>query len=66
MSKDGDMAAFGASEAACYKYPGADQQPLRAAFCEGAAWAAEEIEKLKQEVSSLRRQSVIASHMRRV
>lgn len=34
-----DMAAFGASDAACYLYPGADQQAERAAFCEGAAHA---------------------------
>lgn len=32
----GDMAAFGASDAASYLYPGADQQAERAAFCEGA------------------------------
>lgn len=35
-----DMAAFGASDAACTLYPGADQQAERAAFCEGAAHAA--------------------------
>jgi len=34
-----DMAAFGASDAACYFYPGEDQQAERAAFCEGAAHA---------------------------
>lgn len=33
-----EMAAFGASDAACYLYPGADQQAERAAFCAGAAW----------------------------
>ena len=32
-----DMAAFGASDAACTLYPGADQQALRQAFCDGAA-----------------------------
>lgn len=32
-----DMAAFGASDAACYRYPGEDEAPLRHAFCEGAA-----------------------------
>lgn len=34
-----DMAAFGASDAACTLYPGTDQQAERAAFCEGAAHA---------------------------
>jgi len=32
-----DMAYFGASEAACYHYPGEDQQALRDAYCRGAA-----------------------------
>ncbi len=32
-----DMAAFGASHAACYLYPGVDQQAERSAYCEGAA-----------------------------
>lgn len=32
-----DLAAFGASDAACYKYPGEDQLKERAAYCEGAA-----------------------------
>lgn len=36
----GDMAAFGASEAACYLYPGENQQAERAAFCEGARHSA--------------------------
>jgi hypothetical protein len=36
----GDMAAFGASDGACYHYPGADQQSERAAYCRGARWAA--------------------------
>lgn len=35
-----DMAAFGASDAACYHYPGEDQQAERAAFCAGAAHSA--------------------------
>lgn len=34
------MAAFGASEAACYHYPGAHQQAERAAFCHGSEYAA--------------------------
>lgn len=34
---DADMRAFGASDAACYAYPGEDQGPLRAAFMAGAA-----------------------------
>lgn len=32
-----DLRAFGASDAACYKYPGADQAALRQAYCNGAA-----------------------------
>lgn len=42
MDDAATMAAFGASEAACYKWP--DDTPeartCRAAFCEGSAWAA--------------------------
>jgi hypothetical protein len=34
-----DMIAFGASDAACYLYPGEDQSNERAAFCAGAAHA---------------------------
>jgi hypothetical protein len=34
-----EMAAFGASGAACYLYPGEDQQNERAAFCAGASHA---------------------------
>jgi hypothetical protein len=30
------MAYFGASEAACYYYPGKDEQLLRDAYCRGA------------------------------
>lgn len=33
------MAAFGASEAACYHYPGAHQQAERTAFCHGSEYA---------------------------
>lgn len=45
----GDMAAFGASHAACYKWPEDTVQAraCRAAYCDGAAWAAEEIERLQ-------------------
>lgn len=32
------LSAFGASEAACYFYPGEDEQRERAAFCAGAAY----------------------------
>ncbi len=35
-----DLAAFGASDAACYLYPGEDQAAERAAFCAGAAYSA--------------------------
>ncbi|KPF74581.1 hypothetical protein IP68_12545 [Blastomonas sp. AAP25] len=30
-------AAFGASDMACYLYPGEEQQPERAAYCKGAS-----------------------------
>ena len=36
---DPDMVRFGASEGAAYAYPGADQQSLRAAFCDGAVYS---------------------------
>ena len=38
-----DMAAFGASDAACYEYPGKNQQAERLAFCAGAAHAVSSI-----------------------
>lgn len=41
-----DLAAFGASDAACYLYPGEAQAAERAAFCAGAAYSA------KQSVAS--------------
>lgn len=34
-----ELAAFGASDAACYLYPGEDQSAERAAYCAGAAHA---------------------------
>jgi hypothetical protein len=37
LSDEAEMRAFGASEMACYLYPGEDQAKERAAFCEGAA-----------------------------
>ena len=37
---EAEMVAFGASDAACYYYPGEDQLKERAAFCDGAAHAA--------------------------
>jgi hypothetical protein len=36
LAEAGEMAAFGASDAACYLYPGEDQQGERAAYCQGA------------------------------
>jgi Lar family restriction alleviation protein len=39
-----DMAAFGASDMACYEYPGEDQAKERAAFCAGAAHAVRQAE----------------------
>lgn len=45
----GDWAAFGASDAACYKWPDdtAEHKALRAAYIEGAAEQAELIEALR-------------------
>jgi len=37
---EGDMAAFVASDRACYEYPEEDQAALRAAFVAGATWIA--------------------------
>lgn len=36
-TKGYDLARFGASDAACYKFPGADQTRERAAYCDGVA-----------------------------
>jgi hypothetical protein len=49
MTDTETMAAFGASERACYEYPdGSDIAALqRAAFCAGSAWAAVQIETLR-------------------
>lgn len=58
-----DLAAFGASDAACYLYPGEDQQKERSAFCEGAAHAVssldpageavtQETDRLEQEITA--------------
>jgi len=50
------MAAFGASEAACYHWPSdaeGDRQ-CREAFCMGAGWSAKEIDRLRAEVETLR------------
>lgn len=51
----GDMAAFGASHHACYEYPQDTDiaKAQRAAFCEGAAWSADRIEKLQTALSAL-------------
>lgn len=56
------LAAFGASDAACYHYAGADQQGERAAFCAGASWGRTppptdhiEIEALRSALSPLAR-----------
>jgi hypothetical protein len=50
------MAAFGASESACYKWPDDTDmhRACRAAFCDGAGWAAAEIERLTRENERLR------------
>jgi len=43
------MAAFGASEAACYHWPSdaESDKRCREAFCMGAGWSAKEIERLR-------------------
>lgn len=43
-----ELAAFGASDAACYLYPGGHQQAERAAFCSGAAHAVSELAALRE------------------
>jgi hypothetical protein len=53
MGDTATMAAFGASERACYDYPGELQSPERAAFCAGAAWAAVEIERQDKRITEL-------------
>ena len=49
MNTKADMAAFGASETACYRWPmdTVEHRAMRAAYCDGAAWAADEIERLR-------------------
>ena len=49
MSDIEKMAAFGASELACYRWPGdtAQDRACRAAYCDGAAWSAAEIDRLR-------------------
>ena len=49
MANAGDMAALGASEGAAYRYPldTPVHREARTAFCAGAAWAADEIERLR-------------------
>ena len=55
MNTPSDMAAFGASEAACCKWPADTEydRGCRAAFCEGAGWSADEIERLRALEPSL-------------
>lgn len=52
-----DMAAFGASDAACYSYPEDTDvaKAQRAAFCAGAAWSADEIERLRAWIGAIER-----------
>ena len=49
MSNTETMAAFGASEEACYRWPGdsVDDRLCRAAFCAGSGWSAAEIDRLQ-------------------
>lgn len=56
MNTTAEMAAFGASDAACYKWPEdtAEAKACRAAYCDGAAWAADEIERMRADDSTLR------------
>jgi hypothetical protein len=48
MTDTATMAAFGASDRACYDYPDDTDvaKAQRAAFCAGAAWSADEIDRL--------------------
>lgn len=50
MSEAETMTAFGASDHACYLWPGdsVDDRLCRAAFCAGAGWAASEVERLRE------------------
>lgn len=50
MSDTATMAAFGASEKACYLWPDDTllDKARRSAFCEGAGWADAEIERLRR------------------
>lgn len=51
MTDETRMAAFGASERACYEYPDDTEVDVlsRTAFCKGAGWAAAEIERLRTQ-----------------
>jgi len=50
MTTDATMAAFGASDRACYDYPDDTDiaKAQRAAFCAGAGWSADEIGRLRE------------------
>lgn len=50
MSDAETMAAFGASDQACYLWPGdgVDDRLCRAAFCAGAGWSAAEFGRLRE------------------
>jgi hypothetical protein len=53
-----EMAAFGASDAACVLYSGANQQPERAAYCQGAQDAVAHLSAAQKAASEL-----LAAHL---
>lgn len=50
-----DMAAFCASESACYRWPldTPEHRALRAAYCDGAAWVGAENDKLRSALAEM-------------
>ena len=51
IAQDADLIELMASDAACYLYPGEDQQAERAAYAKGRAEQAAEIERLRAAIS---------------
>lgn len=50
-----DMAAFCASESACYRWPldTVEHRALREAYCAGAAWAAPDVEQMRNALAEM-------------
>ncbi len=55
MTDTETMVAFGASEAACYHWPGdsVDDRLCRAAFCSGAGWSAKHLERENERLKNV-------------